>query len=679
MFAGPWSTPATAGLELEAAGLKPAPQGRSPAPRRGPAGRTRAPRSSDHFVPPSARPVPSVRTCTRFGRDVAPCFLERRSASALEPIDARRRAESHVHAQVVLRQVAAAATHLVHLCRAAGRDAHARPDRAAVRRGADQLQQQPPVLGRRAGQEQIGRVVHVADHDVDGAVVVDVAERRSAAGLRCRHRRAEPLAHVFEDPLDVAVHDLALLVAGVTAQLAHLGVHVPVRQEDVEPPVVVEVGEPGAPPEPPRVGAEAALERAVLAEAVAHVGVERRRVPREVGLHDVHRAVAVEVADPHAHARLRLAVLAEGAPGFEPDVLERPIAAVPIERARVRIVRHVQVDPPVVVEIERGDPERVGAERVRDAGAFGHVLEAAAAQVAVEDVGAALQAWRTAGDPETLEAAETRIGRRRGREIEVDVVGDEDVEPAVAVVVEERAPRVPAQPVLRQAGAGRDVLERAAAGVPEESVLPVVGDEQVFVPVVVVVAGARPLPPAPLLVQARRTRDVLEAGAAAVPVETGARFTAGGKALERRAVHEEEVRQPVVVVVEHRDAGARGLEQVAIDLASAEDHGDVEPGVTPGVHEREGGRRLRDERDGGKRRARSTPGPEGPAHTGGRLHIGHGGRAHAPNAERSEVRQTSGAPAGRPAFRAGLRLVGVILPALQGRRAAGARRRASAR
>ena len=47
-------------------------------------------------------------------------------------------------------------------------------------------------------QEQVGRVVHVVDRDVDRAVVVDVAEGRAASRLRGRRRRAQPIGDVLE-------------------------------------------------------------------------------------------------------------------------------------------------------------------------------------------------------------------------------------------------------------------------------------------------------------------------------------------------------------------------------------------------------------------------------------------------------------------------------------------------
>jgi hypothetical protein len=106
----------------------------------------------------------------------------------------------------------------------------------------------------------------------------------------------------------------------------------------------------------------------------------------------------------------------------------------------------------------------------------------------IEEVDASLQAGRTACDGHALEAAQAGIRRRRSGQIEIDVVGDEQVEPPIPVVVDEGTPGVPAQARLREASGLCDIVESSAAGVVEQPVLAVVGDEQILVAVVVVIA-----------------------------------------------------------------------------------------------------------------------------------------------------------------------------------------------
>ena len=176
--------------------------------------------------------------------------------------------------------------------------------------------------------------------------------------------RPEAFRDVLEPSVpQIAIHDLPLLVAGLGLETLDLRVDVAVDEEQVEPAVLVEIEEPDAPPEPPRVQADAARKRPVLAQPLPVVGVQRRRVAGEIGLEDVDGPVAIVITDRDAHAGLRFAVLAVGAARRDADVRERAVRVVQIQRAWIRVVGHVQIDPAVVVEIERADAEAVGALR----------------------------------------------------------------------------------------------------------------------------------------------------------------------------------------------------------------------------------------------------------------------------------------------------------------------------
>ena len=114
----------------------------------------------------------------------------------------------------------------------------------------------------------------------------------------------------------------------------------------------------------------------------------------------------------------------------------------------------------------------------------------------IEEVLAAFESRRPAGDHDAFVGAVGVLRQRRGFYIEVDVVADEEVEVAVLVVVEKGAAGVPAQSVLEEAGFFGDISERAVAIVAEERILPVVADEEIVPAIVVVVANAAGLAPA---------------------------------------------------------------------------------------------------------------------------------------------------------------------------------------
>src|SRR5438094_6326650 len=150
---------------------------------------------------------------------VFPALFKAVRPSYVDPIDAGAGGESEVHTQIVLRQVAAAAADLLPLLDPAGQRPHARADRIAIRLHADELQREPVMRGIALEAEQVRRVVDVRDGDVDLPVVVDIAERRAAPGLRRRRRRAEPLGHVRKSSVaEIAVDDLSLLVRRLRLQ-----------------------------------------------------------------------------------------------------------------------------------------------------------------------------------------------------------------------------------------------------------------------------------------------------------------------------------------------------------------------------------------------------------------------------------------------------------------------------
>ena len=133
---------------------------------------------------------------------------------------------------------------------------------------------------------------------------------------------------------------------------------------------------------------------------------------------------------------------------------------------------------------------RIAAGDLRDARCVGHVGEGAVAAIAIEQVGVRRQSLRAAVDRHAFpEAVRAGAGLGRGGEIEAQVVGDEQVEPAVPVVVDERAAGAPTRPGRGEPGRRGHVLESPDA-VAIQHVLPVGGDEQIGPAVVVEVARA---------------------------------------------------------------------------------------------------------------------------------------------------------------------------------------------
>ena len=118
--------------------------------------------------------------------------------------------------------------------------------------------------------------------------------------------------HLFESPVaQVLVQDLALRIARLGLQLLDLGIDVAIAQQNVGPAIVVVVDEAATPAEILRMYAQSRLERCVLKVPLAEIVIQRRRVAREVSLHNVEIAVEIVIGGRDAHAGLRLAVGAE--------------------------------------------------------------------------------------------------------------------------------------------------------------------------------------------------------------------------------------------------------------------------------------------------------------------------------------------------------------------------------
>ena len=95
-------------------------------------------------------------------------------------------------------------------------------------------------------------------------------------------------------------------------------------------------------------------------------------------------------------------------------------------------------------------------------------------------------------------AALAAAGLRSFVQIEVDVVRDENIEVAVAVVIDKRAAGPPARAGDGKARGLGDIRESSSAQIPVETIVAVVSDQKVRMPVVVEIAytgGLRPAGP----------------------------------------------------------------------------------------------------------------------------------------------------------------------------------------
>ena len=247
-------------------------------------------------------------------------------------------------------------------------------------------------------------------------------------------------------------------------------------------------------------------------------------------------------------------------PDGEADLLERALARVPIQIVGRRVVDDEQIEiarrrprPPRRPRT-RSSRRRRGRRRAPSRRRTGRPRSGTAGPARL-----AARAGRTS--PARRDTGRARR-RRRTFGIDVHVTRDEQIEPAVAVVVAEARAGRPA--ARHDAHALGDVGERAVAIVAIEAVGPVVRDVEVRPAVVVDVAGRDAEAPS-FVRDAGAIGDVGELEVAIVAEERGAPRALGRRlsALERsacRAVDQIDVEPPVVVDVDERDAAGRRVE-----------------------------------------------------------------------------------------------------------------------
>ena len=337
------------------------------------------------------------------------------------------------------------------------------------------------------------------------------------------------------------------------------------------------------------------MRRVVQVPSGAASAEERDHFVREVRHDDVGVAVLVEIPRIDSHATPRSAALAVRDPDNRTDLLERAVSSVAEEEVPHRVVRHDEIRPAVSVMIDRDDAECLSECGV-DAGSVTHVFESVS-RVPEEEIRGGRIRFGRAVDPVDPVRTALDVTLRAP----LDIATEEEVETAVAIVVDERS-------TGRESGVGESplrghVFECAVAAIAVEVILPECGDDEVepAVPVDVADRGAHSIEG---VCEAARLGDVFETPPTEVSVErTGGpfvascRFLSAGPRVRARCISarrgardhptadEVEIREAVPVVVEERSACPHRFRQEPFRRRGV--HMDVvDPGPSRDVDER---------------------------------------------------------------------------------------------
>src|SRR6516162_903018 len=200
----------------------------------------------------------------------------------------------------------------------------------------------------------------------------------------------------------ILIQQFPLRVSCLGFELLDLGIDVTVANQDVRPAIIVHVEEAASPAEELCVSTKSRGKGRVFETSSANIVIKRRRISREVRLHDIEIAIHVIVGSGNSHAGLRLAIWAESASGFDRDVFELAVLLVVIERAGGGVVRDIDVRPAVVIKISGKHAESVRSGGTGNSCRLRDVGKSAVAVIVVKNVLAALKTRRPARDHDAL-------------------------------------------------------------------------------------------------------------------------------------------------------------------------------------------------------------------------------------------------------------------------------------
>ncbi len=286
---------------------------------------------------------------------------------------------------------------------------------------------------------------------------------------------------------------------------------------------------------------------------------------------DVQRAIEIVIADSQTHAGLLDAIVIQGHAGFEADLAEGAVVTIAEHPTGRGIAGDIDIGPAVVIEVRRNRGQSVAAAHFPDSGFGRNIRERAIAIVAIKQRGNGGEAARSAHHWKPFPGAVTiGPGHRGAGRIEIHVMRHEKIEQAIAIVIHPGAAGAPALDAALESGGRGDIGKGAVAVIAVEDVLAVIGDEEVFKTIVIVVTDANGGGPSSLY-QTGIGRDIGERAVAPVLVEAIGR--AFGRPIEARAVQHQNIHPAVVIVIEESATASRGFEDILLGFKIAVDDG----------------------------------------------------------------------------------------------------------
>ena len=257
----------------------------------------------------------------------------------------------------------------------------------------------------------------------------------------------------------------------------------------------------------------------------------------------------VVVAYCHTHAALFAAVLVYCRAGGKAQIFEGAVAVVVVVKIRRRVVGHINIDQTILVKVAANDAHSVVALRICHTGFFAYIGEAAVPVIVIESVTFPGQTSGTALHRYALVLAQFALAKLwQLIEVESDVVGDEEIEVTIAIVIDESCARRPSR--IANLGLLCNIAESSIAVIFEEMIRPYAGDIKIVEAVVVIIRDRYAHAPADVT-HPSFVRNISETTVAIVMVERAPGFSIRLQKVDGERVYEIDIQISVVVVVKN--------------------------------------------------------------------------------------------------------------------------------
>ena len=460
-------------------------------------------------------------------------------------------------AEVVLRQVAAAADHFARLHQVAGYGSHAGVQSQTIALDPLQLKADPVIPRAALGTQNHRPAYQILHHRFELAIVEEVAHCQSTADLRNLDGRSGQLADVGKPSIPlIQKQQLGLKVLEPGMKAVDLGIYMSVDQEKILPAIVVEIDKRIS---PPHISSGALRNsrsnRDISKSQVPVIAIEGGILVVKVRNQQRHAPGMQKVAQGYSHIGLGSAIGVERHAGRKTDIHEFSCAIPLIKIVRLAVVCDQKIQFAVMVKVRPDRRQAIAVLRITHARFLGNISEGSIPVVVVQIVRRSLQAARAALHIDAqVFAGVARTECRHIVQAKIHVVGDEEVVPAVAVIISKGCSRGPLG-VAAQPGAFGHVGKGAIAIVAIEHHPTKTGHQQVRPPVVVVVPYHRPHGPAGIS-HAGLVRYVRKCPIAIVVIEGAACLPAVQSHIHALGVGEINVRPAIAVIIDQRHASA---------------------------------------------------------------------------------------------------------------------------